>query len=63
VKVIILSAVAVLVLGFAAAFVLDRTQEPAYEVFVGSGTRVGEPGSNLVGPRWNGLNEPGQPTS
>jgi hypothetical protein len=63
VKVIILSAVAVLVLGFAAAFVLDRTAEPAYEAFVGSGTRVGEPGSNLVGPHWNGLNEPGRPTS
>ena len=59
-KVIILSAVAVLVLGAAAAFVLDRTQEPAFEVYVGSGARVGEPGHNLVGPRWDGLNVPGE---
>ncbi len=35
-KVIILSAVAALVLGYAASFVLNREQRPAYEAFVGS---------------------------
>ena len=59
-KVIILSAVAVLGLGYAAAFVLARSQAPAYEAFVGSGARVGDPGHNLVGPRWNGTGEVGK---
>ncbi len=53
-KVIILSAVAALLLGYAAWFVLGREQEPAYEAFVGSGARVGDPGHNLVGPEWTG---------
>jgi hypothetical protein len=54
VKVIIVSAVAALVLAFAASFVLNVEQKPAYEAFVGSGARVGEPGNNLVGPNWTG---------
>ena len=53
-KVIILSAVAALVLAVAASYILSREQEPAYEAFVGSGTRVTDPGSNLVGPEWTG---------
>lgn len=53
-KVIILSAVAALAVAFAASFVLSREQEPAYEAFVGSGARVGDPGNNLVGPQWTG---------
>ncbi len=53
-KVIILSAAAALVLAYAASFILNREQEPAYEAFVGSGARVGNPGSNLVGPEWTG---------
>ena len=61
-KVIALSAVAALVLAFAASFVLQSQQRPAYEAFVGSGARVGDdPGTNLVGPRWDGLNR--QPQS
>jgi hypothetical protein len=55
-KVILLSAVAGLVIAVAASFVLNHEQEPAYRAFTGSGARVGEPGSNLVGPSWNGLN-------
>jgi hypothetical protein len=54
VKVIILSAVAALLLAYAASFVLDFEQEPAYQAYVGSGARVGDPGFNLVGPEWNG---------
>ncbi len=53
-KVIILSAVVALVLAYVASFVLNRGHEPAYETFVGSGARVGDPGHNLVGPNWNG---------
>jgi hypothetical protein len=63
-KVIILSAVAALVLGYAASFVLNREQRPAYEAFVGSGARVGDqPGTNLVGPNWDGNPNPGRPAS
>jgi hypothetical protein len=63
VKVIILAAIAALVIAFAAAFVLDREQEPAYQAFTGSGARVGDPGTNLVGPQWSGLNDPDAPGS
>jgi hypothetical protein len=60
VKMIILSAVATLILAYAAALILDREQEPAYQAFVGSGARVGNPGSNLVGPEWTGEPRPPQ---
>jgi hypothetical protein len=62
-KVIILSAVAALVIAFASSFVLNREQAPAYEAFVGSGARVGNPGSNLVGPAWDGQNTSAAPSS
>ena len=52
---VILGAILVAVaLGVAAALVLDRTQRPAYEAYSTSGTRVGDPGHNLVGPTWSG---------
>ena len=57
---IILSAVATLILAYAAALILNRAQEPAYQAFVGSGARVGNPGSNLVGPEWTGEPRPPQ---
>ena len=58
-KVIILSAVAALVLAYGASFVLGTQQRPDYEAFVGSGARVGDdPGTNLVGPDWDGQNSP-----
>lgn len=61
-KVILLSAVAALILAFAASFVLDTQDIPAYEAFVGSGARVGDdPGTNLVGPNWDGQNRPAAP--
>jgi hypothetical protein len=64
VKVIILSAVVALVLGYVASFVLNREQQPAYEAFVGSGARVGDqPGTNLVGPNWDGNPRPQRPQS
>lgn len=57
VRMIVLAAVAALVLAGIAAAVLDNGQRPAYEAFVGSGARVGDqPGTNLVGPKWDGLN-------
>ena len=62
-KMIILSAIAALGLAYAASLILDREQKPAYEAFVGSGARVGDPGHNLVGPNWNGLNREAKPES
>jgi hypothetical protein len=56
-KIILLSAVVALVLGYAAFFVLSGEQRPAYEAFSTSSVRVGEPSHNLVGPDWSGRNE------
>ncbi|WAJ30774.1 hypothetical protein [Antarcticirhabdus aurantiaca] len=57
----ILSGILVAVLvAIAASFGLAEIQEPAYERFATSGTRVGDPGENLVGQRWDGLNDPAQ---
>lgn len=60
-KVMILSAIVAIALAYAAALVLDRQQEPAYQAYQGSGARVGDPGENLVGPNWTGLNNPEEP--
>jgi uncharacterized protein involved in exopolysaccharide biosynthesis len=57
-KVIIASALAALVLGVGAAFILNAVQEPAFEAYATSGVRVGEPGNNLVGPTWSGNPSP-----
>ncbi len=43
-------------LGVVAAYVLRTQQRPAYQAYVGSGASVGDPGENLVGKNWNGLN-------
>ena len=43
-----------IVIGVAAAFVLNAAQRPAYEAYSTSSTRVGEPGHNLVGQGWSG---------
>ena len=58
-KVILASLVVAIVVGVAAALILDRTQTPAYEAYATSGTRVGDPGHNLVGPNWSGNPRPG----
>jgi hypothetical protein len=49
----IAAVVAASVLAGAGAYVLnDVTGEKAYQTFSTAGARVGEPGSNLVGPSW-----------
>lgn len=57
-KVIIASALAVLVLGIGSALILNSIQEPAYEAYSTTGARVGEPGDNLVGKTWSGNPDP-----
>ena len=56
-KIIIVSAIAALGLAYLASYLLSTEQKPAYEAFVGSGADVRDPGHNLVGPNWNGLNQ------
>ena len=56
-NIVISGIVAAVVLGVVAAFALRSVQEPAYQAYSTSSTRVGEPGSNLVGQRWNGRAE------
>jgi hypothetical protein len=55
-KVIIMGVVAALGLALVASYVLSTQQKRAYQTFVGSGASVGDPGENLVGKNWNGLN-------
>ena len=61
-RVMFASFAAAIVLAVAAAYVLNASQRPAYDVYVGSGARVGEPGHNLVGPNWSGNAEHGATT-
>lgn len=55
-KVILAGIFAVALVGGLAALVLNEQQRTSYQTFVTSGARVGDPGENLVGPRWNGMN-------
>lgn len=55
-KIIVTSIVASVILAVAASFLLGEAQRPAYEAFATGSTRVGNPGDNLVGRTWSGLN-------
>jgi hypothetical protein len=52
--VILTGIVAAAVIAIGAGFYMRSEQEPAWEVFSTSSTRVGDPGENLVGPGWTG---------
>ena len=56
-KVILASVLIAIIIGVAAAFVLNTTQKPAYQVYATEGVRVGDPGHNLVGQNWSGQPE------
>jgi hypothetical protein len=45
---------AAVVFGIIAAVVLFAVQEPAYRAYSTTSTRVGDPGTNLVGKGWTG---------
>jgi hypothetical protein len=52
---VVLSGIAAaIVLGIIVSFVPRVDQNPAYEVYSTSSTRVGDPGYNLVGKGWSG---------
>jgi hypothetical protein len=52
--VLVAGIVAAVALAVVAAVVLRSAQNPVYEVYSTSSVRIGEPGSNLVGPEWTG---------
>ncbi len=56
-KVIFASVLVAIAIGVAAAFILSMAQQPAYEAYSTSSTRV-EPGHNLVGENWSGNPRP-----
>jgi hypothetical protein len=49
----------VIVVAVGAGYVLNADNRTAYDAFSTTGARVGDPGSNLVGDRWTGLNRGG----
>lgn len=53
-KAFILAVIAAIGLGVAAMYALTSNQTFAYQAFATSGARVSEPGTNLVGQKWNG---------
>ncbi len=53
-KAFLVAVIAAIALGVAAMYALTSNQTFAYQAFATSGARVSEPGTNLVGPRWNG---------
>lgn len=55
-KAFIAALILVIAIGAAAGWLMAREEEPAYAAFATSGARVDNPGHNLVGPNWSGLN-------
>jgi hypothetical protein len=55
-KVLLAGIVVALVIGMGIAFFLPLTPTTAWQAYSTSSTRVDDPGTNLVGPRWTGLN-------
>lgn len=53
-KAFAVAVIAAITLGVLAMFALTSNQKLAYQAFATTGARVSEPGTNLVGPRWNG---------
>jgi hypothetical protein len=51
--------VVVLVIAIGAGTYLRSEREPSWQVYSTTSTRVGDPGSNLVGPAWTGEAQPG----
>lgn len=53
-------------LAVVAGYLLPRAQEPAHRAFSTQSVRVGDPGTNLVGPTWSGEGQvppPGKATA
>jgi hypothetical protein len=57
VKVFVSALLLAVLLAGSAAYTLSLYQKTAYVAFATTGVRISEPGYNLVGKSWNGLNE------
>jgi len=55
-RIILVACVIAVLLAVGAGLILSITQKPIYEAQSLPGVRVGDPGYNLVGPDWSGLN-------
>ena len=53
----VVSVAAALSLGFAAAGCLTELQANSYQAFTAAAARLSDPGNNLVGADWSGLNK------
>ena len=57
--VILVAIVVAIAIAIGAGVYMRSDQEPSWQAYTASGVRVGDPGSNLVGPGWTGENQPG----
>jgi hypothetical protein len=55
-KIIVMAIVVSLLLAAGAGLILSTMQKPVYEVHSFPSVRLDDPGHNLVGPDWSGLN-------
>jgi hypothetical protein len=55
-KIIVTAIVASFLLAAGAGLILSAMQKPVYEVHSFPSVRLDDPGHNLVGPDWSGLN-------
>jgi hypothetical protein len=51
--------VVAVLLAIGIGYFFPLTPEPAWQAYSSSSVRVDDPGTNLVGPRWTGLNQVG----
>ena len=54
-RVILSAIVAAILISAAVGYVLLAGDKPIYQALAQPGVRLGDPGSNLVGPDWTGL--------
>lgn len=52
--VILMGIVVAVAIAIGVGYVLPKEQEPAWQVYSSTSTRVGDPGENLVGSGWTG---------
>ena len=55
-KMVLTGIVVAIVVATGLGYLLAMDPTPAWQTYSTTSTRVGEPGNNLVGPRWSGEN-------
>jgi hypothetical protein len=54
-RVIVSAIIVAALISAAVGYVLFTGEKPIYEALAQPGVRIGDPGTNLVGPNWTGL--------